>query len=159
MVLAVPRESWPGERRVAATPETVAKLVGMGFDVRVEANAGLLASFADDDYSKAGATIVSDRPALWAAADVLLMVQPPSTAEADQLKAGATLISFLWPAKNQELIERLAGAQGHRARHGPGAAHHARAEDGRAVVDGQHRRLPRGHRGRRASTAASSPGR
>ncbi len=111
MVLAVPRESWPGERRVAATPETAAKLVGMGFDVRVEANAGLLASFADEDYIKAGAAIVADSSALWAAADVLLKVQPPSPAEADQLKAGATLISFLWPARNQELIARLAARQ------------------------------------------------
>ena len=108
MVLAVPRESGPGERRVAATPDTVAKLVGMGFEVRVEANAGLLASYADGDYAKAGATIVTDRAALWAAADVLLKVQPPSADEADQLQAGATLISFLWPAKNKELIARLA---------------------------------------------------
>jgi len=108
MVLAVPRESGPGERRVAATPETVTKLVGMGFDVRVEANAGLLASFADSDYAKAGATIAPDSAALWAAADVLLKVQPPSAAEADRLKSGATLISFLWPAKNKELIDRLA---------------------------------------------------
>jgi H+-translocating NAD(P) transhydrogenase subunit alpha len=108
MVLAVPRESGPGERRVAATPETVAKLVGMGFEVRVEADAGLLASFADSDYAKAGAAIVNDRAALWAAADVLLKVQPPSADEAGRLKTGATLISFLWPAKNTDLIARLA---------------------------------------------------
>ena len=56
MVLAVPKESWPGERRVAATPETVTRLVGMGFEVRVEAEAGLKAAFADEDYVKAGAT-------------------------------------------------------------------------------------------------------
>ncbi len=111
MVLAVPRESWPGERRVAATPETVAKLVGMGFEVRMEAEAGLGASFADADYVKAGATIVDESAVLWAAADVLLKVQPPSAGEADRLKAGATLISFLWPAKNKELIDRLAARQ------------------------------------------------
>ncbi len=108
MVLAVPKESGAGERRVAATPETVTKLVAMGFDVQVESGAGLGAAIADGDYTKAGATIAGDSAALWAAADVLLKVQPPSAAEADQLKAGATLISFLWPAKNADLIARLA---------------------------------------------------
>ena len=93
---------------MAATPETVTKLAAMGFDVHVQADAGLLASFADDAYVKAGATIVTDSAALWASADVLLKVQPPSPAEADQLKAGATLISFLWPAKNTDLIDRMA---------------------------------------------------
>jgi H+-translocating NAD(P) transhydrogenase subunit alpha len=108
MVLGVPKESWPGERRVAATPETVTRLVGMGFDVRVEADAGLKASFADEEYAKSGATVAADGPALWAAADVLLKVQPPSPDEVDRLKPGAVLISFLWPGKNKDLIERLA---------------------------------------------------
>ncbi|MEZ5421146.1 MAG: Re/Si-specific NAD(P)(+) transhydrogenase subunit alpha [Vicinamibacterales bacterium] len=108
MVLAVPKESWPGERRVAATPETVTKLVGMGFEVRVESQAGLLAAFADDAYVKAGATIATDAAALWGAADVLVKVQPPSPAEVDLLKPGAMLISFLWPGKNQELVNHLA---------------------------------------------------
>ena len=111
MVLAVPRESGPGERRVAATPETVTKLVAMGFDVRVESGAGLGAAIADADYVKAGATIVAESAALWTAADVLVKVQPPNAAEADQLAAGATLISFLWPAKNTELINRMAARQ------------------------------------------------
>ncbi len=85
--------------------------MAMGFEVRVEAGAGLGAAIADSDYVKAGATIVSAGAVLWAAADVLLKVQPPSAAEADQLKAGATLISFLWPAKNTDLIDRLATRQ------------------------------------------------
>ena len=108
MVLAVPKESWPGERRVAATPETVTRLVGMGFDVRVETDAGLKASFADEEYAKAGATVVADGPGLWSGADVLLKVQPPSADEVDRLRPGAVLISFLWPGKNKDLIERLA---------------------------------------------------
>ena len=108
MVLAVPKESWPGERRVAATPETVTRLTGMGFDVRIEADAGLKAAFADEEYAKAGGTVVTDAGALWAAADVLLKVQPPSPEEADRLKPGAVLIAFLWPGKNKDLIERLA---------------------------------------------------
>jgi len=93
---------------VAATPETVAKLVGMGFEVRVEAEAGLAASFADDAYVKAGATTATDGLALWAAADILLKVQPPTPEEADRLQPGALLISFLWPGKNSDLIARLA---------------------------------------------------
>ncbi|MBP7779230.1 MAG: Re/Si-specific NAD(P)(+) transhydrogenase subunit alpha [Acidobacteria bacterium] len=113
MVVAVPKESWPGERRVAATPETVAKLVGMGFEVHVESQAGLLAAFADDAYVKAGATIAPDGPGLWASADILLKVQPPSPAEADQLKPGTMLISFLWPGKNKDLIDRLAARKVH----------------------------------------------
>ncbi len=113
MVLAVPRESWPGERRVAATPETVAKLVAMGFEVRIESQAGLQASFADGAYLTAGAAIVPDAAALWSSADVLLKVQPPSPAEADLLKPGAMLISFLWPVKNKDLIERLAARKVH----------------------------------------------
>ena len=108
MVLAVPKESWPGERRVAATPETVTKLVGMGFEVRVESLAGLAAAFADDAYEKAGATVVPDRAALWGAADILVKVQPPTADEVDLLKAGAMLISFLWPVKNKDLIDRMA---------------------------------------------------
>ena len=108
MVLAVPKESWPGERRVAATPETVTRLVGMGFDVRVEADAGLKAAFADEDYVKAGATVTADVAAVWSEADVLLKVQPPSADEVDRLKAGVVLISFLWPGRNKELVERMA---------------------------------------------------
>lgn len=113
MVLAVPKESGQGERRVAATPETVAKLVGMGFEVRVESQAGLAASFADDAYAKAGATVVPDTAALWSAADLLLKVQPPTPEEADLLKPGAMLISFLWPVKNKALIDRLAARKVH----------------------------------------------
>ncbi len=113
MVLAVPKESGQGERRVAATPETVAKLVGMGFEVRIESQAGLAASFADDAYVKAGATVVPDTTALWSAADLLLKVQPPTPEEADLLKPGAMLISFLWPVKNKALIDRLAARKVH----------------------------------------------
>jgi NAD(P) transhydrogenase subunit alpha len=108
MVVGVPKESAAGERRVAATPETVTRLIGLGFDVRIESQAGLLAAFADDAYAKAGASVVPDGRTLWSSADVLLKVQPPSPDEVDLLKPGATLISFLWPGKNGALIERLA---------------------------------------------------
>jgi len=106
--LAIPRESRPGERRVAATPDTVAKLKKLGFEVSVESGAGEGAGFGDDDFQGAGATVVADAKALWNGTDIVLKVQPPEPAEVDMLRPGATLVSFLWPGKNKELIERLA---------------------------------------------------
>jgi len=114
MKIAIPREVRRGERRVAATPESVARLLKLGFEVIVEHAAGEKASFMDEDYEKAGATIVRDPIALWSAADIVLKVQPPeehpdlNRHEADLLREHGTLVSFLWPAKNKELIDRLA---------------------------------------------------
>lgn len=114
MRVAVPREIRPGERRVAATPDTVAKLVKLGFDVVLESGAGEPASFNDAAYVAAGASIESDLTALWARADLVLKVQPPELNprlglhEADLLREGGTLVSFIWPAKNDELVKRLA---------------------------------------------------
>jgi H+-translocating NAD(P) transhydrogenase subunit alpha len=114
MKLAVPKEIRPGERRVAATPETAARLIKLGFEVLVESQAGAGASFGDDDYEKAGARIVNDPRLLWGQADIVLKVQPPEENpklglhEADLLQPGATLVSFLWPGKSKVLIERLA---------------------------------------------------
>jgi NAD(P) transhydrogenase subunit alpha len=114
MRLAVPREVKAGERRVAATPENVVRLRKLGFEVSVESDAGALADFSDKDYVDAGATVVSDTRELWQSGDVILKVLPPETHpslgvhEADLMKEGSTLISFLWPAKNEELLQRLA---------------------------------------------------
>lgn len=114
MKLAVPRESRPGERRVAATPETTARLIKLGFEVLVESGAGMGASFGDDDYRAAGATVVSDARELWRQGEIVLKVMPPdmngalNVHEADLLAERAVIISFLWPGKNGELIERLA---------------------------------------------------
>ncbi|MCC7178569.1 MAG: Re/Si-specific NAD(P)(+) transhydrogenase subunit alpha, partial [Acidobacteria bacterium] len=114
MKLAVPRECRAGERRVAATPENVARLIKLGFEVLVESHAGALASFGDDDYAAAGAQVVGDTRALWQEADIVLKVQPPDqhpvlgVHEADLPREGAVIISFLWPGKNQALVERLA---------------------------------------------------
>jgi proton-translocating NAD(P)+ transhydrogenase subunit alpha len=117
MKIAVPRESHVGERRVAATPETVGKLRKSGFEVFIEAEAGAAAAFSDDDYCAAGATLVSDPRELWNRADIVLKVQPPEphrslgVHEADLLRPGATLICFLWPGKNKALVDRLAAAK------------------------------------------------
>jgi NAD(P) transhydrogenase subunit alpha len=112
--LAVPKESRPGERRVAVTPENVARLIKMGFAVAVESGAGAAASFGDDDYVAAGAEVIADTRALWQAGDVVMKVQPPDAHptlgvhEADLLPEGGTLISFLYPAKHKDVVDRLA---------------------------------------------------
>ncbi|MFN2446325.1 MAG: Re/Si-specific NAD(P)(+) transhydrogenase subunit alpha [Vicinamibacterales bacterium] len=117
MKLAIPKECRPGERRVAVTPDNVTRLVKVGFAVLVESQAGAAASFSDDDYVAAGAQIVADTREIWRAGDIVLKVQPPAphpvlgVHEADLLREGATIISFLWPGKNGELIERLAARQ------------------------------------------------
>ncbi len=117
MKVAIPKESRPGERRVAATPETIARLKKLGFEVLVESQAGANASFYDEDYSAAGATVVADTRQLWHDADIVLKVQPPDqhptlqVHEADLIRPGATLISFLWPGKNKALVERLAAGK------------------------------------------------
>ncbi len=113
MKICVPKEVRRGERRVAATPDTVSRLVKLGFEVVVESQAGLCASFFDEDYVAAGARIVADAREPWSSADIILKVNPPEnnvalgTHEVDLAREGATLISFLWPGKNKELIERM----------------------------------------------------
>lgn len=114
MKLAVPKECRPGERRVAVTPENVAKLVKLGFTVAVEHDAGAAASFGDDDYAAAGAEVITGTREIWQAGDIVLKVQPPSAHpelgvhEAELIREGGTLISFLYPGKNQDIIDRLA---------------------------------------------------
>ncbi len=113
-MIAVPREIHAGERRVAATPETVGQLLKLGFAVSVEAGAGVRAAFDDDAYRSAGAQVVTDTRALWANADLVIKVRAPEfhplidDDEATLLKEGATLVSFIWPAQNPALLERLA---------------------------------------------------
>jgi NAD(P) transhydrogenase subunit alpha len=77
MTIAVPREIHAGERRVAATPETVGQLLKLGFAVNVEAGAGLQAAFDDEAYRAAGAQVVSDPRALWSGADIVIKVRAP----------------------------------------------------------------------------------
>jgi NAD(P) transhydrogenase subunit alpha len=112
--VGIPRESRPGERRVAAAPETVTRLLKLGFEVLVEPDAGAGAAFGDQDYRTVGASIASDARQVWNDADIILKVQPPDdnaalgVHEADLLKPGQTIISFLWPGKNKPLVDRIA---------------------------------------------------
>ncbi|MGC4090527.1 MAG: Re/Si-specific NAD(P)(+) transhydrogenase subunit alpha [Polyangiaceae bacterium] len=112
MKVGIPREIRPGERRVAATPDTAARLRKLGFEVSVETGAGAGASFDDDAYVAVGAEIVTSAERLWATSDLVLKVQPPELRsdglhEAQLLREGTTLVSFVWPAKNQELLGLL----------------------------------------------------
>jgi H+-translocating NAD(P) transhydrogenase subunit alpha len=101
--IGVPKETAPGERRVALVPDIVSKLTGGGFTVVVEPGAGDEASFSDEDYRAAGAEIGDP----WAA-DVVVKVRKPSEGEADRLRDGQVVIGFLEPLTDKEGVERLA---------------------------------------------------
>ncbi len=105
MQIGVPRESRARETRVAATPKTVSQLVGLGYDVVIESQAGLAASFDDEAYAAAGARVA---PAIevWGS-DVVHKVNPPDDDEIARLRSGTTLVSLMAPALHPELLERL----------------------------------------------------
>jgi NAD(P) transhydrogenase subunit alpha len=103
--IGVPRETRVRETRVAATPATVGKLIALGYDVVVETGAGAAASFPDEAYADAGATIGTADDA-WQA-DVVLRVNAPSVEEVPRLRDGATLVSLLSPALNPDLVDAL----------------------------------------------------
>jgi NAD(P) transhydrogenase subunit alpha len=105
MIIGIPRESHPGETRVAGTPQTVGQLVKLGYTVVVESGAGVASSFADAAYVEAGASVGAREEALQA--DVVLKVNAPLDDEIAALRDGATLISLLSPALNPELLEKL----------------------------------------------------
>ncbi|ECC8924882.1 Re/Si-specific NAD(P)(+) transhydrogenase subunit alpha [Salmonella bongori] len=106
MRIGIPKERLPNETRVAATPKTVEQLLKLGFSVAVESGAGQLASFDDKAFTQAGADIV-DSNAVWQA-EIILKVNAPEENEIALLNPGATLISFIWPAQNASLMEKLA---------------------------------------------------
>ena len=106
--IGVPRETFPGEKRVATVPDVVEKLIKLGFAVTVESGAGDAANFSDDAYRAAGAQIAGDAAALWAASDIVFKVRPPSSEEVALMREGTTLIDFIWPAQNPDLMQQLA---------------------------------------------------
>jgi NAD(P) transhydrogenase subunit alpha len=108
MKITVPREIAPGERRVALTPDAAAALVKKGLEVLVEAGAGEGLFAPDAAYEKAGARVVPDAGALYANADVVVKVQKPSLDEADRLREGSVLVSFLQALTSPDLVQRLA---------------------------------------------------
>ena len=108
MKIGVPKETAPGEKRVATVPEVVEKLIKLGFSVAVESGAGDLANISDDVYRAAGAEIVTDAASLWSSSDIVFKVRGPSSEEVGLLREGGTLVSFIWPAQNPELLQQLA---------------------------------------------------
>ncbi|RIY01993.1 Re/Si-specific NAD(P)(+) transhydrogenase subunit alpha [Aureimonas flava] len=107
MKFGVPRERFAGERRVALTPESVGRLQKLGYECLVEAGAGDAARFSDAAYKAAGARVVPDAAALWAEADIVAKVRPPEPDEVEHVRQGQILISFLYPAQNADLLERI----------------------------------------------------
>jgi NAD(P) transhydrogenase subunit alpha len=107
-VIGIPRETAAGEKRVATVPEVVGKLVKLGFRVAVQSGAGEAANFSDDAYRAAGAEVAADATALWRAADIVFKVRGPSAEELGLMREGGTLVSFIWPAQNPELLKALA---------------------------------------------------
>ncbi len=108
LTIGVPREVFAGEKRVATVPDVVEKLIKLGFKVAVESGAGELANFSDDVYRTAGAEIIDGAAALWAASDIVFKVRGPNNDEVGLLRDGGTLVSFIWPAQNPELLKQLA---------------------------------------------------
>ncbi len=107
MKIGVPREIYAGEKRVATTPEVAAQLMKLGFEVAVESNAGAAASYPDALYQEAGCNIAATADEIWSDSDIVLKVRGPESEEAAKLKSGQTLISFLYPAQNPELLQQL----------------------------------------------------
>jgi len=112
--IGIPKEVFSGERRVAATPDTAKTLQKMGFEVLIESKAGADATFSDQVYEQVGCQVISDAAQLWETADIILKVRAPqmhptlNCHESELLHEGKTLISFIWPAQNEDLLKQLA---------------------------------------------------
>ena len=106
MIVGALKENGRGEARVAVTPQSVPKLIKLGYDVMVETRAGVLANFPDELYTRAGATI-GTRAEVSAKSNLTLKVDPPTLEEINDLPQDSALISFLWPATNEEQVQLL----------------------------------------------------
>ena len=109
MLIGVPKETAPGERRVALVPDSVARLVKSGREVQIERGAGVSAFHLDADYEAAGATLAADAAAVLGGSDIILKVQKPAPEEAAAIREGAALVSFLAPSSSGDLLAALAG--------------------------------------------------
>lgn len=108
MLISVPCETLPGERRAALVPATVKKLVSAGFTVHVQSGLGTHAAYPDESYVEAGAVVETDRAALLSRADIVLRVRKPDPTEIALLKPGSVHVSFLDPFNEQALVQALA---------------------------------------------------
>ena len=110
MKIGTPKETFKGEQRVAMTPDSARQLQKLGHECVVQSGAGLDAGFTDAAYKEAGVEVVKTAAALWKAADVVAKVRPPAAAEMKQLREGQTLISFIYPAANEDMLKQAAEA-------------------------------------------------
>jgi H+-translocating NAD(P) transhydrogenase subunit alpha len=109
--VGIPKENFPGERRVAATPDVAERVMKLGFKVAVESGAGLLADISDDDFRAIGCEIVATAKELWASSDIIFKVRSPDAGEVAMMRAQQTLISFIWPAQNAALMQSMAATK------------------------------------------------
>ena len=107
MKVCIPAEINTAELRVAATPKTVLRLKKQGFEVFVEKDAGLKSNFSNEEFVESGAQILDTPKDLYKTADIILKVLAPTNEEVDLMKKGQVILSYLWPAQNPELLEKL----------------------------------------------------
>jgi len=108
MKIGIPKENFPGERRVGLIPDAVSRLVSGGFEVSVQASAGAEAGFPDDAYTEAGATVQAGSEEALAGADVILKVQPPSPDEVGHYPEGSVIVALLQPGRSDDLYGAMA---------------------------------------------------
>ena len=117
MIIGIPTESALGEKRVAIAPETIPKIIGLGFAVQIQSGAGEAAGFTDDEYLADGATVAGSKETLWDTSDIIVKIRAPEQASSDQVSAeiallndGKTLICLIGPGQNPLLLELLSNA-------------------------------------------------
>ncbi|MFI3187957.1 MAG: NAD(P)(+) transhydrogenase (Re/Si-specific) subunit alpha, partial [Methylococcales bacterium] len=108
MKIGIPKEIHQGEKRVATTPDAAAQIMKLGFTVCIESGAGLNADISDAAYQAVGVEVVADAATLWREADIVMKVRAPEPQEVDLMSNGGRLISFIWPAQQPELMDKLA---------------------------------------------------
>lgn len=146
MLIGIPKERLPNESRVAATPKTVEQLIKLGFSVTLEHDAGKRASFDDESYIAAGATL-SDREQVWQS-DIVLKVNAPDDEEIALTRAGSTLVSFYLARTESRSAVKAGRTSGHGNGNGFSAAYLTSAVAGCPELYGEHCRLSRHCRSR-----------
>lgn len=108
MIIALPKETTPHEKRVALTPEIVSRFITWGYQVKVEKHAGTTAGFSDKDYRNAGAEIAADTAKTYAGADIVCKIWAPLPAEDKYLKKGMTVIANFQALDNMKRTDKFA---------------------------------------------------
>jgi len=106
--IGTPKEVREGENRVAMTPDSARQLQKLGHDCAIESGAGIAAGFTDEAYTEAGVEVIKTGAQLYKAADIVAKVRPPTDTEAKRLRKDQILISFFWPAQNEEQMKTIA---------------------------------------------------